>query len=136
MGLAERRAQKSFEDNVFPKLKKDVADAATFEIPIEVEWEPLCLEGHAHNYEEFWSQVYFQPLIAAFKSICADEMGKEALKAAVKKIFITNKKGHYYGESMASLDAGVLTLDHEPGTNVHQLDDRIKGLTKYLESHL
>ncbi|MBK8010524.1 MAG: hypothetical protein IPK13_04195 [Deltaproteobacteria bacterium] len=136
MGLAERRAQKSFEDEVFPKLKKEVVEAASFDIPIEVEWEPLCLEGHAHNYEEFWTKTYFRPLIAALKSISADDMGKEALKASVQKIVITNRKGHYYGEGMATLTAGVLTLDHEPGTNVHQLDERIKALTTYLEAHL
>src|SRR3954462_2343928 len=76
MGLAERRAAKEFETKRFPQLKKDIDDAAGFEVPVTVAWDTLAKEGEAHLYDDCWPKVYFQPLVAAFKGITIDDMGK------------------------------------------------------------
>src|SRR5688500_13692457 len=118
MGLAERRAAKKFETESYPRLKKDVNDAAGYDVPMEVEWDTLAIDEQSHLYDEYWPQVYFQPLKTALKEICQDDMGKEALKGALKKIIIRNTKNTSYGASIATFDKGVLTLDHLPTTNI------------------
>lgn len=136
MGLAERRAAKDFETKRFPQFKKDVDAAAHFEVPIEVRWDTLSVEGQSHLYDESWSKVYFTPLIEALKNITIDDMGKDALKSNLKKIVIQNTNGTYYGDRWAHLQDGVLTLDHEPCTNVDDIKDRTDGLTQLLEKNL
>jgi hypothetical protein len=136
MGLVERRAVKEFETKRFPQFKKDIDEAAGFEVPVTVAWDTLALEGEAHLYDECWPQVYFVPLIAALKAITIDDMGKEALKAGLKKIEIQNRAGTYYGDRMASFDGGTLLLDHKPHTNVDDVKDRTKGIQTLLESKL
>jgi len=136
MGLAERRAAKGFETALFPKLKADVDAAAGFEVAMEVNWEALSIADMSHLYDECWPQVYFTPLVDAFKAICVDDMGKEALKGALKKIIITNVGQVHYGDNIARFENGVLTLDHEPCTNVGDVGARAKGIQKTLEAAL
>src|SRR5690348_7685423 len=125
MGLAERRAAKEFETQKYPKLKAAIDAAAGFEIPVEVNWELLSIEGSSHLYADCWEKVYFTPLIEALKVICFDEMGKEALKTSLKKVVVLNKDQINYGDRMATFTGGVLTLDHKPTTNVGNLKERI-----------
>ncbi|MBN1208773.1 MAG: hypothetical protein JXB05_28185 [Myxococcaceae bacterium] len=136
MGLAERRAAKEFETKRFPQFKKDIDEAAGFEVPVTVHWDTLAKEGESHLYDESWPKVYFEPLIAALKAISIDDMGKEALKGGLKKIEIQNRSGAYYGDRIASFDGGTLLLDHEPHTNVDDIQDRTDGIRKLLESKL
>jgi hypothetical protein len=136
MGLAERRAAKEFETKRFPQLKKDIDDAAGFEVPVEVAWETLAKEGESHLYAESWPKVFFEPLVTALKAITIDDMGKEALKGGLKKVVIQNRSGAYYGDRMANFEGGTLTLDHEPHTNVDNISERVEGIQKLLESKL
>ena len=135
MGLAERRAAKAFETEKFPKLKAEVIAAASFEVPIEVDWESLSKPEMSHQYDETWPKLYFTPLIAAFKEICQDDMGKEALKAVLKKIVLTNKSGIYYGDRCAKLESGTLTIDHDM-SNVDNIKERQDGIRTLLEKAL
>lgn len=136
MGLAERRAAKSFETNQLPALQKEIDQAAGFSVPLEINWEQLSPEGQAHLYEESWTKVYFRPLVEAFKAICVDDMGKEALKGALKKVVINSSQGVYSGEQIATFEGGVLTLDHEPTTNIDEVAARAKGIQATLEKSL
>ncbi len=136
MGLAERRVQKEFQDSHFPKLKKEVDEAAHTSIPLEVKWDTIAPEGQSHLYIDSWTKVYFAPLVAAMKDVCRDEMGREAVKEKVKKIVVQNTKDIYYGDRWASFDGGVLTLDHQPCTNVDDVNDRTKGIIDVLEKGL
>jgi hypothetical protein len=63
-------------------------------------------------------------------------MGKEALAEGLKQIVITNEQGIYYGDRWATFADGVLTLDHEPATNIHQVADRVEGVVLLLEKSL
>ncbi len=136
MGLAERRAAKNFETNQLPALQKEIDAAAGFSIPLEINWEQLSPEGQTHLYEESWTKVYFRPLIDALKAICVDDMGKAALKGALKKVVIKNAQNVYYGDRIATFEGGVLTLDHEPTTNIDDVADRAKGIQATLEKNL
>ena len=136
MGLAERRAAKQFETNRFPALTKELHGAAGFEVPLEVHWDAIATEGNSHLYDECWPQVYFQPLIAAFKDIASDDMGKEALKGALKKVVVHNTSDISYAGRMVKFESGVLTIDHAPTTNAHQVDERSRAIRETLEKSL
>lgn len=136
MGLAERRATREFQDNHLPGLLSEIKAVAGMDVPIEIKWDTLAIEDQGHLYNECWKKVYFTPLINALKSITADELGKEALQAGLKKITIQNTTGSYSGNSWASFQAGELILDHLPTTNVDDINDRTNGLVKVLEKGL
>jgi hypothetical protein len=135
MGLAERRAVKTFQDEKVPALKKQVEEAAAFAVPMEVNWETIAPEGQAHLYDEAWPKLYFAPLVDAFKSICSDQMGKDALKGALKKVVIQNTKQNYSASYWCEFDGGVLTLEQSL-SNVDDVKDRTAALVTLLESKL
>lgn len=136
MGLAERRAVTAFQEGKFPEIKKQIDGVAGFDVPMEIKWETLGSEGYSTSYEEFFPKVYFQPLINAFKAICVDQMGKDSLKKGLKKIVIKNEGGNYSAGKAITFDGGILTIDHEPHSNVDDVQDRTKGLQTKLENSL
>jgi len=136
MGLAERRATKTFQDKSFPALKADIEKMAGFPVALEINWEQLAKESYADSFEESWRKVYFVPVLDALKSICRDELGKEALKAGLKKIVFCNTKDTYSAESAISFTGGELTIDHDPCTNVDYVKDRADVVLKVLEKGL
>ncbi|NVJ04491.1 hypothetical protein HUW63_04430 [Myxococcus sp. AM001] len=136
MGLPERRAQKAYETNVFPKQKQLIDEAAHFEVPVEVSWDSLIEDDYSHLFETAWTKVYFTPVVEAFKAICVDDMGRDALKEKLKKVVIQNTSGNSNGSRVAHFADGVLTLDHKPFTNIDDLKDRTKNIQKTLEAVL
>ena len=135
MGLAEKRGIEDFKTNVFPALQKNISDAAKFPVTIEVKWETLAADGYADSYKDFFTKIYFNPLIRTFQSICRDKMGQDSLKGALKKVLICNENGNssYNG---FSFENGVLKLDHRSECNVDDENERVDGLTKLLEQKL
>src|SRR5262245_3234509 len=93
MGLAERRAASQFEETAYPRLKKEIDAAASFEVPVEVDWSTLAVEGSSHLYEEAWPKIYFTPLIGALRAIAGDELGRERLRSTLKRVVIRNTQG-------------------------------------------
>ncbi|HYH97872.1 hypothetical protein [Hyalangium sp.] len=134
MGIAERKAASQFEETIYPKLKKEIDAAAHFEVPVEVDWNTLTVDGYQHLYEEAWPKIYFTPLIGALKAIAVDDLGREVLRSALKRVVIRNTTGAASGTSMVRFQDGVLTLDHEPVTNVDNLEDRQEHIQKALEA--
>ena len=101
-----------FESTQFPILKARLEEAAGFGVPLEVRWDTLAVANESHLYADSWPLVYFEPLIGAFQ------------------------KGCVFGDCWATLDGGVLTLDHESITNINDKDARQKGLVAVLENSL
>jgi len=136
MGLNERRTTHDFQTNELPGLQAKVDEAAGFNVPIEVHWDQLTPEGESHLYSASWKAVYFEPLIAALKSVARDDMGREALKAGLKRVVIVNATGNYYPDNWAKLEAGTLTLDHEPLVNAGDVEPRSARLVSVIENGL
>jgi hypothetical protein len=134
MGLAERKAASQFEETVYPKLKKEMDAAAHFDVPVEVDWNTLATEGYQHLYEEAWTKVYFTPLIGALQALAVDELGRETLRSTLKRVVIRNTTGASSGSRMVRFQDGVLTLDHEPVSNVDDVEDRQAAIQKALEA--
>lgn len=108
MGLTERRAIKAFQENKYPKLKAEMDAAAGFDVPVVVDWDTIMAvsEGYSEQYEENLPKVFFRPLIEAFKGICIDDLGKEALKEGLKKVVIRGESTY----TNPSFEYGILTL--------------------------
>ena len=133
MGLAERRAVKAFQDNQYPEFKRQIDEAAGFDLPIEVHWDSLSTngEGYANILEDTLAKVYFIPLVDALKAITIDDMGKEALKAGLAKVVI-----QAVDPTKLVFEDKVLLFDHNPCSNVDYGDERKKTLQQELERGL
>lgn len=134
MGIAERKAAQQFEQTHYPKLLQDLQAAAGFEVPVEVDWASLSVEGFAHLYAEAWPKVYFLPLAAALRAVGQDAPGRQPLQGTLGRIVIRNTSGNTSPSGFARLQDGVLTLDHEPLTNVDQGDERQRAIQQALEA--
>jgi hypothetical protein len=136
MGLSEKRALKTFQDGSYQKLTSEIHTLAGYPLEFEVNWDTIALDEYAEIYEESFSKVYFTPLVNAIKEITADDMGKEALKESLKKVVIKNEGGNVYGSTAYSFNAGVLTIDHQPFSNIDNITERSMALSKLLMKNL
>lgn len=136
MGLAERRAIKAFQEETLPELIEQISEVLGFKPEVSLDYDALAEDGMDHLYQNAWPKVYFEPAIEALKSICADDMGKEAAAESLKSISIVSEKDNVYPEYFASLADGVLKLDHKPFSNIDHVDRRAEALQQVLEDSL
>ena len=145
-GLAERRAIKEYEEKKFPEFKKQITEAAGFDVKVTVNWDKLAVAGKADKYmdDAYMSDIFFNPLIEALKEVGQDEMGKTALKEKLKEIVITydpstapasNYKNGY------PFNNGVLTINNEPWSNSDpkggpNFTDRVAAIKGNLEEKM
>ena len=135
MGLAERRAIKDFQDNHLPKLEAGIYAAAGFPVPLEIAWEQLASEGQSRLYVEAWTEIFFKPVAEALRQIGRDEMGREALKAGLKKIEFRNASGNSSPGYAITFEAGTLAIDHEL-SNVGDTNSRTTTAIELMEKSL
>ena len=135
MGLAERRAAKEFQDKNFPKLQEEIHKHAGFPVPLEVNWEQLTVDEASSYYVEAWTEIFFKPVIEGLRTIGRDAMGKEALKASLKKIEFRNSKDTANPSSAITFDNGTLVIDHKL-SNVGDTAERTKTLVEIVEKAL
>ena len=135
MGLAERRATKDFQENIFPELQTALNEAAGFEVNIEVDWSSIAEDGMSHLYDSAWSKVFFNPVVEGFKEICTDNSGSDALKESLTKISLCNASDGY-GEEAVSFDNGILKIDHKPFSGIDDEMLRQKAVVCVLEKML
>src|SRR5262245_31319953 len=131
MGLKERRAVQEFEKNDYPPLRDAVYKAMGFEVPMEVSWDKLALDDESMHYKEGFTKVFFDPLRQAMESVCRDDLGRDALKLALKRIVITNING-YAGEYAWTFEKGTLTLDRHPTGDMDAVATRTQFLIELL----
>jgi hypothetical protein len=143
LGLAERRAIKEYQDTKFPEIKKGIETAAGFAVPIEVNWEQIAKPGQANAYKEdiYWGTTIFKPLTKGLASVAADKMGKEALKAKLKKIVIIHNEKTAPSANFPNgltFAAGVLTINWTPYANTDEtfVVERTKAIKDLIESKL
>lgn len=119
-------------------MQAEMKELAGVEIPFEVEWESLPRENSASFLMDGLNYVFFLPVLEAFRSVCADEMGKEAIAANLKKIVIRNseaKEGSPQPE-ISFLD-GVLLIDQRlSNSDENYMKERTKVVIRALEAGL
>jgi hypothetical protein len=143
LGLAERRAVKEYQDSIYPEIKKGIEAAAGFGVELDVKWEQIAKLGESDIYklDEYWALPIFTPLTKALASIASDKMGKDELKAKLKKIVIMyNEKtapASNFPEGLTFVK-GILTINWKPydNTNPTFVLERVKAIKDLIESNL
>ena len=105
MGLAERRKIKELQETTLPERVREIAEICGAPIPYEVDWASFAEDAEALN---FMDNISCHRLNMALRVICADELGKEAVRETVKKIRLQNVKDK--PEMKIFFDAGVLEM--------------------------
>ncbi len=131
MGLAERRAAKEFQDQVFPEWKQKIDAGAGRSIPLEIDWDSLQTPDESPLYREAWPKVYFEPLADALKAITVDDLGREAVRQKLQAITIRHS-----GNKGVSFASGHLVIDYPPTTNIDYSKERQQEIQQVLERGL
>ncbi len=105
MGLNERRKIKELQDTTFPSRIKEIEEICGAPIPYEVDWESLSDDMEGLN---FIDNISCHRLNMALRGICLDDMGKEAVRAGLKKIKLKNVKTAQ--EMSMTFEGGVLEM--------------------------
>jgi len=83
MGLQEKRAAKSIEDQYLESYQKEINEITGKELSININWETFELD-----FIKFVPSVCLQRLTDALKATCNDEIGKKAVAENVDSIEI------------------------------------------------
>ncbi len=89
MGLNERRKIKELQDTTFPERVKEIEEICGKAIPYEVDWESLAEDLEGLN---FIDNLSCHRLNMALRTICMDDMGRQAVRDGLKLIKLKNVK--------------------------------------------
>src|SRR3954470_17532556 len=89
MGLGERRKIKELQDVTFPERVREIEEICGKAIPYEVDWESLADDAEGLN---FIDNISCHRLNMALRTICIDDMGKEAVREGLRLIKLKNVK--------------------------------------------
>ncbi len=104
--LEEKREIKKAVDGWIPTLTKELGElSGGGKMGFEVDWATFEGDLKAMNWLEFNGP---QQVVNAFRMIGTDDLGKEALREAVKKVVLKNAKDEK--DKKLAMDAGVLTV--------------------------
>jgi hypothetical protein len=136
MGLAEKRVAAAYEKDKFPGWKQKLNAVAGYELSFEANFAELVKEGFLDSYPNTIDYNFFTPLENALKSICADDLGKEALKAKIKGIRITSNRN--WSSLEVKIEGDRVHLDADPSYNRDEscIEDYTQRITSTLESAL
>lgn len=105
MGLNERRKIKELQEITFPGRVKEIEEICGKAIPYEVDWESLSDDAEGLN---FIDNISCHRLNMALRTICIDDLGKEAVREGLRLVRLKNvrdKAGMHI-----SFDNGVLEM--------------------------
>jgi hypothetical protein len=105
MGLNERRKIKELQETTLPERVKEIEEICGQPIPYEVDWESLSDDAEGLN---FLDNISCHRLNMALRSICVDDMGKEAVRDGLKLIKLKNVKNK--SAMSISFEGGVLEM--------------------------
>lgn len=141
IGLAERRAIATYRQDKYPAIEQGIQQAAGFPVPVEVEWDQLTLPGDAAYYarDDYFGKTIFEPLTAGLRSVTADTMGRDALRAKLQRIRVRfdekTAPASNYPNGLSFRD-GTLDINWRPYANTGDLQDRTQAITQLLEKSL
>jgi hypothetical protein len=89
MGLNERRKIKELQDVTLPARVLEIQEICGKAIPYEVDWDSLADDAEALN---FMDNLSCHRLNMALRTICIDDMGRQAVSEGLKLIKLKNVK--------------------------------------------
>lgn len=88
MGLAEKRLAETIKSNELASFQNKINEIAGYDIKLDIDWDTFTA------FDEYplkrLVSVMFETVESFLKKICADEMGKEALKNKLSTIHLIN----------------------------------------------
>jgi len=86
MGLKEKRMIKMLNDEVIPSIRNELKEMSGVDIEWDVDWSGFKDMKSLMNIEN----QGLRRILDAFRNICYDEIGKEAIQEGVKKVVVKN----------------------------------------------
>ncbi|MEO7359453.1 MAG: hypothetical protein ABI120_03945 [Gemmatimonadaceae bacterium] len=125
MGLNERRKIKELQDTTFPERVKEIDEICGKAIQYDVDWDSLADDADGLN---FIDNLSCHRLNMALRTICTDDMGKEAVRDGLKLIKLKNVKST--DDVSMTFESGVLEMHcaYALGTSGMISDGDIKNL--------
>src|SRR5215467_8358176 len=87
MGLNERRKVNELKETTFPGRVKEIEEICGAPIPYEVDWDSLADDAAGLN---FLDNLSCHRLNMALRTICGDDLGKEAIRDGLTLIRLRN----------------------------------------------
>jgi len=87
VGLNERRLIKELQDATLPARSAEIAEICGLAIPYEVDWASPEQDAQALNFVD---NTACHRLNMALRTICIDEMGREAEREGLKQVRLKN----------------------------------------------
>ena len=122
MGLNEKRKIKELQDTVLPGRVKEIEEICGKAIAYEVDWASLADDLEGLNFVDNCS---CHRLNMALRVICADDMGKEAVRDGLKLIKLKNVKDK--AAMKLSFDGGVLEMHNAYAQHGYFSDNEIRA---------
>ncbi|MFN8012509.1 MAG: hypothetical protein U0P81_14155 [Holophagaceae bacterium] len=105
MGLNERRKIKELQETTFPERVKEIEEICGKAIPYDVDWESLAEDLEGLN---FIDNLSCHRLNMALRTICMDDMGREAVRDGLKLVKLKNVKDK--ADMSLTFEGGVLEM--------------------------
>ena len=105
MGLNERRKIKELQDDILPGRVKEIEEICGKQIFYEVDWSSLEDDAEGLN---FLDNISCHRLNMALRTICVDDMGRQAVRDGLRLIKLKNVKEK--GQMKLSFEGGVLEM--------------------------
>ncbi len=127
MSLKIDRFKKKTEDWIVRHVQKYITNQSGHDIPFKIDWESF---GDMKNDEDFLKRgLNYAVLESNIKSLCVDDLGKDAFKASVNEILVKHTDAEEKDEMGYSLTNGTLVF-------ISNQKKRIYGLMKEMEEKL
>ncbi len=123
MGLNERRKLKELQTETLPAREKEIAEICGRAIPYEVDWASF---GESFEALNFLDNLSCHRLNMALRTICCDDMGKEAVREGLQRVKLKNVATP--AEKQIRFQGGVLEMScaYATGTEGMHRDGEIR----------
>ena len=87
MGLEEKRRIKELQEVTLPERVREIEEICGAPIPYNVDWDSLANDAAGLN---FLDNLSCHRLNMALRTICADDLGKEAIRESLTSVKLVN----------------------------------------------
>lgn len=124
MGLEEKRKIKEYQDAIIPERSKELEEIVGAAIPYEIDWSSFAEDAEALR---FLDNLSFHRINMAMRTICTDDLGKEAIQDAIRAIRLRNVQSKEE-MSLTVEDATLsMALNYAKGTEGYFSDNEIRN---------
>jgi hypothetical protein len=105
MGLEEKRRIKELQEVTLPERVREIEEICGAAIPYDVDWDSLADDAAGLN---FLDNLSCHRLNMALRTICADDLGKEAIRDGLTVVKLKNVSE--VGDKSITFADGVLEM--------------------------